>query len=291
MQAILCVSARHLAHLCPDEPLYGIAAASHFAQTLSIFRKDINQTFTASNADAFMATAVLIYYELWTETEFLSTDAEGHNVLDLSKDGIFRLAGGLVEIFMSSGPVLFEKPSSFISHIMHSPRQSLVSAAGLGGEPLASFRAFFSYARPLRYEQLSVVSAFKGGFAPLDLGVAGETPDVDAIVLAGHDDVVSRLAVLLPFLPELQGPGFPDVSEHLMPDLSRYSFTFLVMIREYAEKAVSKQDPKCFLLLYHFYRAVRILLGGPNSWWTHRRARLLEALLAERLHRHFQGTI
>jgi hypothetical protein len=71
--------------------------------------------------------------------------------------------------------------------------------------------------------------------------------------------------------------------EQLAPDLTRYAFTFLIWIHAYAENTISGQDPKGLLMLYHFFRAVRILLDGPNCWWTHRRARLLEALLEERL--------
>lgn len=285
MQAILSISAKHLAYLCPDEPAYGVAAASHLTRTLSMFRRDINQKFTASNIDFFMATSVLIYFELWTETEFLTTDAAGLTTLDLSKDTIFRLAGGLVEVFMSAGPVLYQKPSSFVVEIMHSPRDSLILAAGLSKETLASIHSFFSYTQPLRYEQLSVVSAFESDSTPEPSeSMAGQASEEEADFSAAHKDVVSRLAALLPFLPEVRGPNFPGASEGLMPDLTRYAFTFLLFIHAYAEKTISRQDPKGLLLLYHFYKAVRILLGGANCWWAHRRARLLEPLLEARLH-------
>jgi hypothetical protein len=283
MNAILCISARHLAYLRPDEPLYDIAAASHLEYTLNMFRRDINQEFTASNVDFFMTTALLIYFELWTETEFLVEDSAGLITLDLSKDRIFRLASGLVEIFMSSGPVMYEKPSSFLVHIMHSPRRVLTSAIQLNKETLASFQDFFSYSRPLRYEQLSVAAAFEARSkrGPREWTV-GETSE-EVLNSVAHQDVVSRLAALLPFLPELQGPEFPEATEQLMPDLTRYVFSFLPMIHSYAEKTVTRQDPKGLLLLYHFYRAARILLGIPNCWWSHKRARLLEPLLDERL--------
>lgn len=284
MHAILCISARHLAYLKPDEPLYDIAAAFHLEHTVSMFRQDINQEFTASNVDLFMTTALLIYFEIWTETEFLVEDSAGLITLDLSKDRIFRLAGGLIEIFLSSGPVMYEKPSSFLVHIMHSPRRVLTSAIQLNKETLASFQDFFSYNRPLRYEQLSVTSAFKdhseqGSYESM----AGEPSEEVLDFSVAHQDVVARLAALLPFLPELQGPEFPEVTEQLMPDLTRYVFSFFPKIHLYAEQTITGQDPKGLLLLYHFYRAVRILLGAPNCWWTHKRARLLEPLLDERL--------
>jgi hypothetical protein len=123
MQAILSIPAQHLEYLCPDEPVYGVAAASHFAQTLSIFRSNIDQRFTASNVECFMVNPVLIYIELWTETEFLVTDSAGQTALDLSKDTVFHLSGGLIEIFKSAGPFLHvNRPTS-------SPRSCTVPAS------------------------------------------------------------------------------------------------------------------------------------------------------------------
>ena len=284
MHTILCVSARHLAYLCPDEASYNVAASFNFAQALSRFRRDISQKFTASNIDLFMATSVLIYFELWTETEFVMTDSAGLTTLDLSKDAIFRLSGGLIEIFMRSIPVIYEKPSSFIADIMHSPRKILNNAAGLSKESLVTFHTFFSYTQPLCSKQLYIAPAFKRGSIPdLCEGLVGLTSDEDIRLLEDHKDVVSRLATLLQFLPEVQEPESPDVLGELMPDLRRYAFTFLVMIHRYAENAISRQDPKGILMLYHFYRAVRILLKGANSWSAHKRARLIEPILEERL--------
>jgi hypothetical protein len=287
MQAILSISAKHLAYLFPDEPVYSIAAASHLTQTLGIFRKDINKSFTASNVDAFMATSMLIYCQLWTESEIVMTGSAGLAAKDLSKDTIFRLAGGLIEVFMSSGPLMYERPSSFLPEIMHSPRKSLKDASKLSEEKLISLQSFFSYTRPLSYVQLSVASAFAGNLTT-ESGelMAKHISDEDLIFLTAHKDAVSRLAVLLQFLPEAQGTEFLAMSEQLLPDLARYAFTFPIMIFAYAERAIGRQDPKGLLLLYHFYRAIRILLGGPNYWWAHNRARLMEALLEEQLHAH-----
>jgi hypothetical protein len=288
MHAILSISAKHLVYLCPNEPVYGVAAASHLAQTLSIFRRDINHKFTALNIDSFMATSILIFFELWTETEFLATDSAGLTTLDLSKDSIFRLAGGLVEIFHSADSVMQEKPSSFIVEIMHSPRQSLNNAARLSKETLSSFHSFFSYTQPPHYEQLSVASAFEGNSTPEpSVAVRGQLSEDETDLCAAHKDAVNRLATLLSFLPEVQGPKYSEASEQMMPDLTRYAFTFLIFIHGYAEMTISRQDPKGILVLYHFYRAVRILLVGPNCWWTHKRARLLEQLLEARLHSEF----
>jgi hypothetical protein len=157
---------------------------------------------------------------------------------------------------------------------------------------LASCHSFFSHATPLTYDQLSAASIFKRKPMPgLGERPAEQPSEGEASYLTDHKNAVSRLAVLLPFLPELQGPEFPEVSEQLMPDLTRYAFTFLIWIQEYAEKTISRQDPKGFLVLYHFYRAVRIWLGGPSGWWAHKRARLLEPMLERRLRGAFDKNL
>ncbi|KAL6251278.1 hypothetical protein RBB50_001486 [Rhinocladiella similis] len=141
MHAMLCISARHLAYLCPNDPMYDLTAGSYLVQTLGMFRRDINdQTLTASNADAFMATSILIYFELWTETDFVVKDLRDRgDVLDLSRDNMAPLARGLIELFLRPGPVLFEdgidkseddrELSIFVAEIKHSPRRALDDAA------------------------------------------------------------------------------------------------------------------------------------------------------------------
>lgn len=92
------------------------------------------------------------------------------------------------------------------------------------------------------------------------------------------------------FLPETQSeqdhePRCDD--KHLLPDLSRYVFTLPIMTHAYMEKVIAKQDAdtRGLVVLYHFYRSVRILLGNnaDAAWWTHRRARAMESLLKRQL--------
>lgn len=265
MPLILSIFARHLAYLKPVEPLYNIAAASHLEYNLSMFRRDINQEFTTSNFDFFMTTALLVYFEIWTEPDFVVEDSAGLITLDLSKDRSFHLAHSLTEVILSSGPVMYEKPSSFHVHIMDSLCRVLTSATQLNKETLASFEDFLSYSRRLRYEQLSVASGLeaRSGQGPCEW-VAGETSEEVLHSPVAHQDVVSRLAALLPFLPELPGPEFPEVTERLMPDLTRYLLSFWPKIHSYAEKTITRRDPKGLLLLYRFSSAVRILLGIIN---------------------------
>jgi hypothetical protein len=67
----------------------------------------------------------------------------------------------------------------------------------------------------------------------------------------------------------------------LLPGLVRYIFTFPVMCRGSFALMFQQSDPHALLLLYHFYRAVRILLPTDECWWTYKRAAPSETVLKE----------
>ncbi|KAK6381637.1 hypothetical protein LTS17_004696 [Exophiala oligosperma] len=366
MHAMLCVSARHLAYLFPDDPTYSLAARAHLVQSLGMFRRDIdnNKTLTASDADAFMATSILIYFELWTETEFVIQKGstrdgrEARDALDLSRDNMIPLARGLVELFLRSGPVLFDrgngnedpgnpKPSVFVAEIQHSPRRNLENAAAIHqgsglrkGVAVDSIRSWSVPATASGPEQVSDDSDRKSqdemdnenDTVPLppppnpaqtpapsahEKGYGHEKPGEDEDAVAEsctfqslHEDATSRLATLCMFLPEMRsGPhrdrdeerlsnheterdhdGFPLLPpRQLRADLIRYAFTFPILTHEYLSRLVSRRRDDTLtepglVVLYHFYRCVRILLGDDShAWWTHRRARSMESLLEQQL--------
>lgn len=125
MHAILCISARHLAFLLPDKPKYSIAAADHLSRTLHAYRRDLSGNFNRSNIDALMATAVLLHYELWTETDFVSKDSDGVVIFDPVDDRLLELSIGLQQVFIHSIPLLFERPSVFVSGYSVTARERL----------------------------------------------------------------------------------------------------------------------------------------------------------------------
>ncbi|KAK0723445.1 hypothetical protein B0T26DRAFT_641148 [Lasiosphaeria miniovina] len=293
MHALLCVSSRHLAYLHTDDTSYEMAAATHLSESLRHFHEDFPQGLEVSNLDAFASTAILVAYELWASTEFALLDAGGGAAAyDPSQDRLFRLGDSMVVAIMKSLPWIFETPSMLTEMVAHSPRQSLRRRARLKRGTVEFFQIFYSHARPVSVEQLSVPPMFmrsepgEDTDAPLDDCLGNE--DLAGPVFPRSDrysQVITRLCLLLSFLPEAGWVGTDEELEEVMWDLNRYIFTFPVIAFGAfidGEGAVSN-DPKPMLLLYHFYRATRILLKGNKHWWAHRRSRLLESTLKRSL--------
>jgi hypothetical protein len=65
-------------------------------------------------------------------------------------------------------------------------------------------------------------------------------------------------------------------------DLQRLLFTFPVFCCVPMLQMIARGDARALILLFHFYRAVRVLLPTEEAWWAGERSRRLEAtILAE----------
>jgi len=95
----------------------------------------------------------------------------------------------------------------------------------------------------------------------------------------GYATIINELCLILSFLPEAQPSEPVRTKTSLLPELVRYIFTFPVMCRGPFASMVQQSDPHALLLLYHFYRAVRILLPPDEGWWAYKRAKLSETVL------------
>jgi len=69
MHAVLLTSATHLSYLRPDISIYKRASMLHLNQTLSAFRQALSESMTAQNADAFLATSILLVHHAWTNVD------------------------------------------------------------------------------------------------------------------------------------------------------------------------------------------------------------------------------
>lgn len=79
-----------------------------------------------------------------------------------------------------------------------------------------------------------------------------------------------------------------EVSSHstAMPkraDLQRLLFTFPVFCCGPMLEMIAKGDARALVLLFHFYRAVRVLLPTEETWWAAERSRRLEGLILAEL--------
>ncbi|OCK87144.1 uncharacterized protein K441DRAFT_623504 [Cenococcum geophilum 1.58] len=134
MHAILLVSATHLSYLNPVNIINYRASVQHLSKTLHLFRHALSQPVTSHNADALMATAVLLYHHAWANIELIQSSSSGESdsdvPLDLSMDPIFTLSSGLRGVFLSAWKYLSNPSSSvFAASTLYRPRYSITRAA------------------------------------------------------------------------------------------------------------------------------------------------------------------
>ncbi|PKK53990.1 hypothetical protein CI102_1207 [Trichoderma harzianum] len=296
MHAILCASARQLSFLFPDEQKYATAATTHLIKTLCLFRDDLSSELTPSNVDAFMVTTALLHMEMWSNVECVVFGPDGAMSYDPLQDRVFQHSLGVLHVFLSCTPLSLQVSSPLMPHIRHSSRNVLVNAAKLSRKSLENFRWFFSYERPLSPSLLSVPLPFvrESDLAPEDFW-AVEIPKLAEIgpskskeagySLKGYYGIVDRLCLILSFLPEAQDEEYEGLSPELTTNLSRYLIIFPVLCDQQFVSMVRHGDPHAMVLLYHFYRAVRILVPSTEHWWAQRRARLAEKAIQQWLFR------
>lgn len=289
MNSILCVAARHLSTLQPDVATYPTAAASHLCRALSLFRSQLSDSLISIHIDAFIATSILLQYDIWSSTDFVSPQENGMLTFDASRDRIFTFASSLKEVFLKSVSHDSAKHSVFMQkHIQVDPTDVLVEAAQIGSATLAQYQDFFSYDRPLTQELLTIPFTYSRTAElvvsnPWRQHLPKSAPDP---IDDGYLPVIRRLCLILSFLPESQPPQMADVDAPFFPQLVRYILSFPVMCHGPFSTMVQRSDPHALVLLYHFYRAANILLSPDLCWWAHKRAAMSEKLLKEWLIRN-----
>ncbi|XXH02617.1 hypothetical protein Hte_008996 [Hypoxylon texense] len=296
MNTILCVAARHLAFLRPDDATYPRAAASHLCRALPGFRHELSNNFKLTHIDAFIATSLLLQYEAWTSTDFSPDQDDAAMSFDPTRDRVFAMGSSLKEVFLKSVPLLSGQPSKFLPLLRYNPMDNLVAAAKISNGTLAKYQQFFSYTRPISLELLDAPLPCSGD---TDVAVSNlwqhpvsrarnEPEPVDD----GYAPIIARLCLVLSFLPEAQPLEYNGAKTALFSDLARYILSFPIIChgpfavtqqgrRGPFSSMVQQGDPHALSLLYHFYRAAKILLPPDECWWAHKRAAVSEANLKE----------
>ncbi|KAF2793238.1 hypothetical protein K505DRAFT_244824 [Melanomma pulvis-pyrius CBS 109.77] len=293
MDAILCVAARHLAFLHPEDPTYPAAAAGHLGRALCGFRVELSNELTSTHLDVFIVTSVLLQFEMWTNIDFFSPRNNDVASFDPSRDRIFAFSSSLKQVFLRSFPVSSIQSSVFMPHIRNSPLDNLVGTAQISSGTLANFQDFFAYDHPLTLDLLNVPLPYTRGIDWVNLDAwknhVHDTQDTPDLIKDGYMPVITRLCLILSFLSEASPPDSLSSKSPLLVGLARYmhSFpamcnaSFVSMCHSPFASMVHQSDPHALLLLYHFYRAVRILLPPNEYWWAHKRATVLETVLKE----------
>ncbi|PYH93974.1 hypothetical protein BO71DRAFT_326423 [Aspergillus ellipticus CBS 707.79] len=270
MNALLCVSARHLAFLNPQNTSYPTSAATHLGRALSQFRSELAQKPTATNADAFIATSVLLQIEVWASTDSV------HSSNGVISDRIFPFSSSLKQVFLANVPFLSRQPSVLLPLLARNPADNLVASARVSEETDLQFRNHFGYHRPINNNMLNLPCITRDQ----QQQPPPQSPEINELHPPGYDSAITRLSLLLSFLPETRHTesvttDSPSPS-HLLSDIARSIFTFPVQCHGPFAVLVERNDPHALLLLYHFYRAVGVLLSGSRYWWALKRAAVLE---------------
>jgi hypothetical protein len=238
---------------------------------------------------------VLMHIDLWTHGDFISSGDNGDITYDANKDHLFDLSSGLQQIFMNSIPHAFEKPSFFIPAIRHSPRVVLVNSAHISKCTLANFASYFAHGQPLDRKLLQV---------PLPFVRCVDSPPQDIFnykhwpVWHGEDSsphsytgMVHRLCLLTSFLPEAQlEQGSEGLAPDIIQDFARYAFSLPILCGQTFATMIKRKDHMALVLMYHFYRTIRIVLPGKKCWWMQKRASIAEIVLKVTIEKQLSET-
>src|SRR5271155_4988274 len=212
MHTILLISATHLCHLQPTNLMYHRTSLLHLSKTLRLFRQALSQPITCHNADALIATAVLLTHHAWADIDpFVPDDKTSSTLspLDLSLDRLFSLCEGLRKGFMSAAEFLISKRSIFTATAIHCPREAILPAAYESAKTPAEFEEFFvcSHSRitasmPSSNASLGADTAPYTDSLPLSGSIltwaeCNTGHSEDTVTLIGYMDAVVRVAPVL----------------------------------------------------------------------------------------------
>ena len=283
MNAMLCIAARHLAILAPEDPAYPTVARRHLSRTLSQFQYALSKPSSSIHLDSFIITSILLHYELWVDIDFTSLeDDDGAATADLSKDSIFSFCSSMKQAFMKFVPEILDQPSACVPHIQHDDEVTLVRAAHIDCESLAVSREFFSISRHLGSNLFEVPIPRIGPTTRLDCSnepLGTHTLPIRTPIEGRYEAAVERLCLILSYLPDGHAEDFVNGRPPMLAELARYIISFPVRCHGTFALMVEQCEPHALLVLFHFYRAVRILLPADEYWWASRRARSLENIL------------
>ncbi|KAF4838902.1 Sterol uptake control protein 2 [Colletotrichum tropicale] len=263
MTAMLATSARHLSALRPDEPVYDEAALALLSRSCAGFSAALSQDDGREKHNPLFFTAMLIHYLTWCNLDFLEDEgkpADGRR-LDLKGDQLFLLSSG-VRVFLSStraqGPDSIFANMSSISQC--SALEDIVASQGMDCEGIVA-----DFMR--RYDEFST--------SQTELSIK-TTKEREA-----YHAIVTRLSFILALWRHRETNSSPPQRA----DLERYILSFpLFCVGTFLQMVVSS-DTRALLVLYHFYRISRLLLGSEESWWASRRLNIMKSLIKQELER------
>ncbi|KAF2965220.1 hypothetical protein GQX73_g8356 [Xylaria multiplex] len=287
MNAMLCIAARHLAVICPEDPTYKTAAASHLCRASSGLRGELSKDSTSIHLDAFLATSILFYYDTWTNTDYFLPPQENQIAPEAWADCVFGFSSSLKKTLLTGFERPWEQPSLFRQSLIKNPGDEIAAISQVSPNRLAEYESFFSYGRPLTMEMLNMSPSSIADEDGINLSSRSSHAFQTQVAAGPAEDayvpVVRRLCLILPFLEKdhpLDSPSGLD-SPPTLPLLAKFILSFPLLGWSAFPALIERGDSHALFLLYHFYRAVRILLSHKHWWWAHKRAVVVEGVLRE----------
>ncbi|KAL1612141.1 hypothetical protein SLS60_000364 [Paraconiothyrium brasiliense] len=280
MHAILCISARHLAYLSTERTAYyANLSSTHLHRTLSRFRSALPSAGLASkkeeDIDVFISTALLLQFELWADVSYLQHGDGDEGNYSPNKDAIFAYSASLKNTLLEYFEPSDVQRSSVMTHLANDG--TLSDIVPLDPCTTAYVQNLFLQGGTTTRDLLLPPT-----LSPEDMSKAkdkGRQGEAVATLGDVYGPIVSALTPLLVYLSSSHLPLKNASMSYTMSTstkIARHILCFPILCRGAFAGKIAASDPCALLILYHFFRAARILLDGDEFWWAKRRAVAVE---------------
>ncbi|KAI5456025.1 hypothetical protein BGZ63DRAFT_397318 [Mariannaea sp. PMI_226] len=118
--------------------------------------------------------------------------------------------------------------------------------------------------------------------------IAPATTSVYATSRSSYGQMARRLSPLLCCVSHVEdadptSPAHAATLKSMTSEFRQMFFSFPILYCWPFLELVMGGDSRALVLLCHFYRAARVLLAAEDSWWSHKRSRVMEQLIANEL--------
>lgn len=296
MCAMLCLAATHLSTLRPQVPRYSDAAAQLLAKSVSLFSEKLSGPMTARNSEPLISVCILMHYISWSRIEFVEKQERlpCHNrdsllTMHLSNDPLLQLSFGVKGILCEAYRTLAGSGSVFLTTGLYSPVYAIEEAILQQGEDPWRFVSYFIgiLDDPLPvHDDRDDPPSRKRQATGHNTEMTSISPQCTAKTQeAAFEGIAQRLSLLF-CLVSMSASASHSASQALMRlqlDTERCFFSFPIHYSGSFRELALQGDPRALVMLCHFYRAARILLTGPRTWWARQRSRVIESLILQDL--------
>ncbi|KAI1164129.1 hypothetical protein F5B18DRAFT_617087 [Nemania serpens] len=307
MYAILCLGATHLCTLRPQASRYSDAAVQLLGKSTSLFSEKLSRPVTARNSEALMAVSILMHYISWSHVELVEKQEylsyhKSSDILTthLSNDPLLQLSFGVRGILYESFRHLSGSDSVFLETGLYSPRYAIEEAIIQQGDDPWRFVSHFMEILDNHRYQLLISHDHRDDpplrkNRPLTCPYANQCNDETASTpqqrprdpeRLDFEDIAKRLSLLFCLVSmsaSIHNQSASQTLTLLQPDVERLFFSFPIHYSKTFREPALRGDARALILLCHFYRAARILLTSPGTWWARQRSRVVESRILQDL--------